>query len=155
MSVDERPSRFKPRTSQFAKDIFALNEGVLIDAGLSEAERLVAAQHGANMQAEAVQLEVGLQALATCGGLLYRAEREGRIRLRPDVTPRLLELMALQMMRVAHTKKSRRGELFQNWSLHGPAMIEELIEKVEQSEGKVLHPNELTMFLSCCPPDGD
>ena len=149
MSVDERPSRFKPRTSQFAKDIFALNEGVLVDAVQTQAEPAQAAESGGQ------QLEVGLQALATCGGLLYRAEREGRIRLRPDVTPRLLELMALQMMRVAHTKKSRRGELFQNWSLHGPAMIEELIEKVEQSDGKVLHPNELTMFLSCCPPDGD
>lgn len=100
-------------------------------------------------------LDIGLNTLMSCANLLYKARTDRRIAFRPGVTAAMFETMGILLMRAAHANKEKRFDMVHHWLAAGPDLIEELIQKVAAREKKLLHPNELTMLLGCCPPDGD
>ncbi len=100
-------------------------------------------------------VDMGLSALTGCASLLYKARRDQKIAFRPGVTAAVLETMGILLMRAAHAKEDKRFAMVQHWVSTGPGRIEDLIKTVEARERRLLYPNDVTMLLGLCPPDGD
>jgi hypothetical protein len=103
----------------------------------------------------AVDVDMGLSALMGCANLLLNARRDQKISFRPGVTAAMLETMGILLMRAAHANKDKRFAMVQYWVSTGPGLIEDLIKTVAARDKRFLHPNDVTMLLGLCPPDGD
>lgn len=96
--------------------------------------------------------DVGLSTILSGANALMRARREGRIGFAPGVTAVMLETMGVLLMRAAHTSNARREALFQHWLADGLPMVDDLIEKVEARQSRMLMPEDLASMFMGKPP---
>ncbi|HTH53302.1 MAG TPA: hypothetical protein VL495_05095 [Edaphobacter sp.] len=97
-------------------------------------------------------VEAGLSSMMSGVDALIRAKREGRIEFALGVTATMLETMGVLLMRAAHTSDTKREDLFQHWSKHGPPMVNSLIAEVETRPGRMLMPEDLASMFMGKPP---
>lgn len=96
-------------------------------------------------------MHIGLTVMMSCVNTLFKARDDGRVVFAAGVTARMLEIMGALLTRASRVKGKRREDMFHHWLQEGESMVDGVIKQAAARKGKLLMPDDLSMFMAKPP----